>query len=565
LRRIQHLYRRRVPQEQVVTLELARSLCEISEEVGRQMGVLLDRNGHVAFVVVGDSHKIELPDLGRARAGPSRLRGLRLVHTHLRSEPLSRDDLTDLALLRLDLVAALGLDGQGLPAAVHCAHLLPDNPQGQIWRILEPVPLPRLTLDFAEMIRSLEEEFARKAPLRRAGDRPERALLVHLFIGPVPDAEERVAELRELARTASLQVLGTVVQRRAQADPRTLIGKGKLEDLVLRALQLGADLLVFDQNLTPSQARNVADLCDLKVIDRTQLILDIFARRAHSRDGKIQVELAQLRYLFPRLAMKQEALSRLTGGIGGQGPGETTLEIHRRRARDRLNRLEKEIALLSRGRGVRRARRKERQVPLVAIVGYTNAGKSTLFNTLTNANVLVEDRLFATLDPTRRRLRFPEDREIILTDTVGFIRDLPPDLIQAFRATLEELYDADLLLHVCDVADPFLDGRIASVEKILREMGLDRIPRILVYNKMDLLLPEQVAHLSRETGAIPICALEAESTRRLLEVMETRLWRPANGTVAAPGQPSGEPARDDPRDKTALAEPPQRARPTAAR
>jgi GTP-binding protein HflX len=452
-----------------------------------------------------------------------------LVHTHLRSEPLTRDDLTDLALLRLDLVAALGMDGRGLPGAVHCAHLLPDNPEGQLWRILEPAPLPHLSLDFAEMIRCLEEEFARHTPLRRAGDRPERALLVHLFIGPVFDADERVAELRELARTASIQVLGTLVQRRAQADPRTLIGKGKLEDVVLRALQLGADLLIFDQNLTPSQARNVADLCDLKVIDRTQLILDIFARRAHSRDGKIQVELAQLKYLFPRLAMKQEALSRLTGGIGGQGPGETTLEIHRRRARDRITRLEKEITALSKGRGVRRARREERQVPLVAIVGYTNAGKSTLFNTLTNATVLVEDKLFATLDPTSRRLRFPEDRELILTDTVGFIRELPPDLIKAFRATLEELHEADLLLHVCDVADPFLEGRIASVDKILRDMELDQLPRVMVFNKMDLLPPEQVARLARDAGAIPICALAAESTRRLLAVMETRLWRPAEG------------------------------------
>jgi GTP-binding protein HflX len=502
-------------------------VCDLSSELGRQIGVLLDRRGHVGHVVVGDAHKIFLPDIGRQRAGQSRLRGLRLVHTHLRGEALTRDDLTDLAHLRLDLVAAIALDGHGTPTTVHCAHLLPDNPDGEMWRVLEPLSPHDLDLDFGGLIRDLEEEFARKTPLRRAGDRRERALLVHIFIGSTPDAEERKVELGELARTAGVDVAGTVVQRRAEADPRTLIGKGKLEEVVLRGLQLGVDLLIFDQNLSPSQARNVAELTDVKVIDRTQLILDIFAKRAHSRDGKIQVELAQLKYLFPRLAMKQEALSRLTGGIGGQGPGETTLEIQRRRARDRIARLEREIEGLAKARGVRRSRREARGLPQVAIIGYTNAGKSTLFNTLTSASVLVEDKLFATLDPTSRRLRFPEDRELILIDTVGFIRDLPPDLVNAFRATLEELYEADLLLHVCDIADPHLDGRIAAVERILREMKLEQIPRLLVFNKRDLLPEAQVERLAREANAVAICACEAESTHTLLARMEARLWKPS--------------------------------------
>jgi GTP-binding protein HflX len=526
LKRLEHLYRRRAALTQVIPPEFARALGELSNELGRQIGVLLDRRGHVAFVVVGDAHKIFLPDVGRQRAGQSRLRGLRLVHTHLRAEPLTRDDLTDLARLRLDLVAAIAIDDAGRPAKIHCAHLLPDNPDGQMWRVLEPLSPHAAELDFTALIRGLEEEFARRTPLRRAGDRRERALLVHLFIGPVPDAEERKAELPELARTAGVEVVGTVVQRRAEADGRTLIGKGKLEEVVLRALQLDADLVIFDRNLSPSQARNVAELTDLKVIDRTQLILDIFAKRAHSRDGKVQVELAQLKYLFPRLAMKQEALSRLTGGIGGQGPGETTLEIQRRRARDRIARLEREIERLAKERGVRRAKRESRGVPQVAIVGYTNAGKSTLFNALTRASVLVEDKLFATLDPTSRRLRFPKDRELLLTDTVGFIRDLPPDLVNAFRATLEELYEADLLLHVCDVADPHLEGRIEAVERILREMKLEAVPRLLVYNKIDLLSPAELARITRGTNALPVSALDVETTRTLLWRMEALLWKP---------------------------------------
>jgi GTP-binding protein HflX len=524
LKRLEALYRRRVPPSDVVSAELARVLCDLSAEASRQLGVLLDRRGHVAFVVVGDAHRIVLPDVGRARAGIGRFRGLRLVHTHLRGEALTKDDLTDLALLRLDMVAALAMDARAIPQRLHCAHLLPENPQGELWRVMDAMSPHQADIDFERFIRDLEDEFARRLPMREAKGR-ERALLVHIFIGPTPDAEERQAELLELARTANVAVVGAVVQRRGDADPRTLIGKGKLQDAVLRAMQLGAELLIFDQNLTPSQARNVADLTDIKVIDRTQLILDIFARRAQSRDGKLQVELAQLKYLFPRLAMKQEALSRLTGGIGGQGPGETTLEIHKRRARERITRLERELRDLARAREVRRRKRADRGVPIVAIVGYTNAGKSTLFNSLTNATVLAENKLFATLDPTSRRLRFPHERELVLSDTVGFIRDLPPDLVTAFRATLEELYDADLLIHVCDVADPYLESRIAAVERILADMELADVPRIAVYNKRDLLPEGDADRMAQRAGAVALSARDAQSTRGLLDLIEARLWQ----------------------------------------
>ena len=307
------------------------------------------------------------------------------------------------------------------------------------------------------------------------------------------DPGGRVAELRELCRTANVRVSGVMEQRRHEADPKYLVGRGKLEEILIRAMQVDANALIFDPDLTPVQAHAIADFTDLKVIDRTMLILDIFAQRAKSRDGKLQVELAQLRYRLPRLHEKNTMMSRLTGGIGGRGPGETKLEENRRRARERIHRLEKEIDRFGEQRAGRRAERVRRGLPIVAIVGYTNAGKSTLLNTLTGSEVLAEDKLFATLDPTTRRLRFPREREIILADTVGFIRDLPRDLARAFRATLEELDEADLLLHVVDAGDPAREQQIAAVETILGDLGLGETPRLLVLNKIDLVPEEERA------------------------------------------------------------------------
>ncbi|MES1208423.1 MAG: GTPase HflX, partial [Pseudomonadota bacterium] len=338
----------------------------------------------------------------------------------------------------------------------------------------------------------------------------------------------RVAELRELCRTAGVRVMGVVEQHRPEPDPKYLVGRGKLEQVLIRAMQLDANALIFDPDLTPVQAHAIADFTDLKVIDRTMLILDIFAQRAKSRDGKLQVELAQLRYRLPRLHEKNTMMSRLTGGIGGRGPGETKLEENRRRARERIHRLEKEIDRYGEQRAGRRAERVRRGLPLVAIVGYTNAGKSTLLNTLTGSEVLAENKLFATLDPTTRRLRFPREREIILADTVGFIRDLPQDLARAFRATLEELDQADLLVHVVDASDPAHEQQIAAVEKILGELGLAETPRLLVWNKVDLLSPVEQAQLPRGEGkrpAVLVSAQDRDSTGPLLDAIEDALWR----------------------------------------
>lgn len=530
LHALRRTYRRRVDARAVVSPELARHLCEVSAETNRQIGVLLDRKGDVQAVIVGDARRLELPDVGRARAGESRLRGLRLVHTHLNGEPLTRDDHTDLALLRLDLVAALEVRDDGLPGKVHYAHLLPENAQGAMWKDEEAPAVHDLAYDALAGALALEEEFARARAVRRTGG-AERAILVG-FGGKGrgrEQAEASLQELRELARTAGVEVLEATVQLRRDPDPRYLIGKGKLEDVVLRSMQRMATVIVFDAELSPSQARHIAEATSLKILDRTQLILDIFAQRAQSADGKLQVELAQLRYLYPRLVGRDDSLSRLAGGIGGRGPGETKLEIDRRRVRDRITALERRIEALGESRHLRRKQRSGRGLPVLSIVGYTNAGKSTLLNALTGSEVLAEDKLFATLDPTSRRLRFPRDREVIVTDTVGFIRDLPPDLVAAFRATLEELQDADLLLHVVDAADPLHEEHVAAVEEILGELGLAGKRRVLVMNKSDRLPPGEGEALAHRAGGVAISAATREGIPALLHACDRLLW--AEGRV----------------------------------
>jgi GTP-binding protein HflX len=522
--RLRNTYRRRVSPHEIVSPELARHLTELSRETNRQVGVLLNRKGEIEYVVVGNAHKLELPDIGRARAGQVRLRGLRLVHTHLKSEPLTKDDLTDLALLRLDMVVAVGVSSSGLPGVMHYAHLVPENGTGDFWRVSTLPNVHDEQPDVLDTLEALEEELNRKAAARTVSGR-DKAILVALCLdGNRAHAEASLAELKELARTAGVEVIDSVLQMRREADPRYLIGRGKLEDLNLRSMQAMADVLIFDKDLTPSQGRHISEATSLKVIDRTQLILDIFAQRAQSAEGKLQVELAQLKYRLPRLVQSDTSLSRLAGGIGGRGPGETKLEIDRRRARDRINHLEKRIDALSRERNVRRAQRNRRDLPVISIVGYTNAGKSTLLNAITGSEVLAENKLFATLDPTSRRLRFPQEREVIITDTVGFIRDLPKDLVAAFRATLEELYDADLLLHVVDAGDPSRDEQVEAVENILESLELMQKPRLMVWNKADLLTQEEVGSLLRTRGGVAISAASREGLSALLAKADTTLF-----------------------------------------
>src|SRR6267154_379767 len=501
LRRIEKLYQRRIPPHQIVTPEFARQLSELSHETRRQIGVLIDRKGYVEFVIVGDARQIELPDFKRVRVAGDRFRGLRCVHTHLRGEELTRDDLTDLALLRLDLMAAIDVDEKsGLPGVVRSAHLLPSIPSeaalngnSKHFAFLDPAVASQLDVDFLGLIEALESEMARNRRTSHKAAGADSAILVNVSTSARDDAEDSMAELRELAQSAGVVVLDEMMQRRSTIDPRTVLGKGKLEEMLIGAMQVGADAIIFDRELQPAQVRSISEATDLKVIDRSQLILDIFAQRAQSHEGKIQVELAQLKYLLPRLVIGQNsAFSRLAGGIGGRGPGETKLETDRRRVRDRIAQLERQVDDLGRQRHERRKNRVQKHLPIISLVGYTNAGKSTLLNALTRSEVYVERKMFATLDPTSRRLRLPYDQEVIINDTVGFIRDLPQALVSAFRATLEEISDSDLLVHVVDASNPRVLQQIASVGKIISDLHYGDIPQLIVLNKTDLIKKETV-------------------------------------------------------------------------
>jgi len=535
VRQLERLFRRRIAADQILSNELARHLSEISRDIRRQVGVLVDRRGSVEHVMVGDARSIELPDWGRLRAGRGRLRGLRCIHTHLADEGLTRDDLTDLALLRLDAMVSVAVREDGLPGLAHTASLRPasrdvgssggSESTNNGTELLEPAYPADIDLDFQVWIRDLEDELARARGAQDVAG-GERAILVSVTAGrDREDHEIHLAELRELARSADVEVVDVITQNRSRVDAKTVVGKGKLQDLVIRAFQADVDLVIFDQDLSPTQARNLAERMELRVIDRTQLILDIFAQRATTADGKLQVELAQLKYRMPRLAQQSDlSLSRLAGGIGGRGPGEAKLEVDRRRVRDRVGRLERQQKRLGVQRANRRRQRSRRGIPVLSIVGYTNAGKSTLLKVLTRTEVHVADKMFATLDPVSRRLRFPHEREVIITDTVGFIRDLPADLSSAFSATLEELKEACALLHVVDASAPDLERRIEAVHKVLGEIGLDETPDLLVFNQIDKLPPGVGQAIAERMGGVAVSALDQIGLVELLQRVEALLF-----------------------------------------
>lgn len=518
------LYRRSVLPTEFVSPQLARELTELTRRLGRRVGVLLDRRGRVDKVVLGDAHRVFLPDLGPRRAGAARFRGLRLVLTSLRPDGVTDEDLTDLVLLQLDAVLVVHVQSDGLPGAVHWAHLLPPDQGDDPWRVERRPNVHQWDDDWLAFVTDLESQFAKPTRLDQVDER-EGAIVIGVTLGNPRRARRSLDELERLVDTAGFRVVDRVLQNRNKLDGRTCIGQGKLEDIVIHAMHLGADALVFDRELAPSQLRNIAEATELKVLDRTQVILDIFAQHATSREGKLQVELAQLRYRMPRLAVMRTAMSRLTGGIGGRGPGETKLEINKRRAQERLTRLERELERLSKNRATRRKKRQKAQIPIVSIVGYTNAGKSTLLNRMTRSAVLVEDQLFATLDPTTRRFRFPEEREIILTDTVGFIEDLPDTLVQAFRSTLEELDEADLLLHVVDGADDEAEAHLAAVDAVLSQLGLQDKPLQLVWNKAEVADPVRLRELRDAHGGLAVSALTGQGLEPLLDTLEQQLFR----------------------------------------
>ncbi len=491
--RLSLLYRRRVPPTAALTAELARAMGELALEIGRPVSLLLDRRGRVLTVAAGDAADTPLPP--GAGEADARLRGLRLVHVHLKPGGLSGDDLTSLFLHRLDLMVAVDVAanerGDVVLGPAHLAMVAPPTSDQEDWLIDPPREVRALERDDAlQRIAALEEELARSwraREVRRGSE--ERAVIVGIDVGEgEAEATARLDELVELVRSAGAVVAHRDLQRRTRPDPRTLVGRGKLDELVSAAYHQNADLLVFDRELTPAQARELDAATNLKVLDRTQVILDIFAQNAKGREAQVQVELAQLQYQLPRLTGRGRAMSRLGGGIGTRGPGETKLEVDRRRIRARIAALEEEVDAIARRRAETRKGRTQGPIPVVALVGYTNAGKSTLFNALAKSDAVTRNALFATLRPTTREGWLPGlgawGAKVVYTDTVGFIRDLPSELVDAFRATLEELHDADLLLHVVDAAAPGAPDRVAAVDRILDELHLER-PRRVVLNKAD--------------------------------------------------------------------------------
>ncbi|MEK7800178.1 MAG: GTPase HflX [Nitrospirota bacterium] len=506
-----------------MTPELAKAMAQLTIELRRPIGVLLTRRGQVQDVIVGTELTLSSTTLTLFRTGARSLRGLRFIRTQLHDQPISQEVLTDLAFLRLDLIGLLSVTEDGQLGNLYLAHLLAPNSTGQLFKVLKAVPFHNLTLMFDQFIEELEADLQQARAHYAIESGKESAILVSASVKSRSEQEERLAELAELATSADVTVVDRVVQRTPDGHQRYLLGRGKMKDVLIQTLHRGADMVIFDQTLSPAQLRAISEMTDIKVIDRTQLILDIFARRAHSREGKVQVELAQLRYLLPRLSGKGTQLSRLGGGIGTRGPGETKLETDRRRVRDRITHLERELTQFGRQQDQRRSRRDRHGLPVVSLVGYTNAGKSTLLNVLTNSQVSAQNRLFETLDTTSRRLRFPEDREVIITDTVGFIRDLPQELVGAFRTTLEELREADLLLHVVDGSAADIDIQITAVVAILADLHLNAIPRLVVLNKCDQVSPARAELLCRRYGAIGLSALQPTTLHPLFAQLEAHV------------------------------------------
>jgi GTP-binding protein HflX len=522
------LARRKVPFDPFLPYDLARTLTTLSHEISRQIGLLISREGEIYSILIGSNRGILIPDLSQFRPPTKGLRGIRLLHTHLKNEPLSEDDLTDLALLRLDLMVAVGVLPDGLPDQVYVAHLVPPNPGEKLYEVHPPLSIHQLHLMDTAFLKTIFMEADVRSSTKKAAKEKLQAILISASTKNRIDQEESLDELAELARSAQLNPIERFIQRVKIFHPKYLLGSGKVKEIVMKALQLQADLLIFDQNLTPLQIKAIGEVTEMRVIDRTQLILDIFAQRAVTRDAQVQVELAQLRYRLPRLAERSTALSRLTGGIGGRGPGETRLEVDRRRARDRIARLEKEMEILARGRSQRRTKRVEQSTPILSIVGYTNAGKSTLLNALTKSELKAENLLFSTLDTATRRLRFPREREVVLTDTVGFIQSIPRELLGAFQSTMDELKDAHLLIHLVDIHFPRFEQQMSAVHEILNEIGVGDKPELLVFNKIDLIEPKMRDILCDRYGAIGISALSPDTLPSLLTAIEKRLWETAS-------------------------------------
>ncbi|TYB33623.1 MAG: GTPase HflX [Flexistipes sinusarabici] len=524
LKRFEKLDKRKSKSTAIISNDLIKTITSLSYETGQQIALLIDRNNTIQYVLVGTNKEVLIPKLHRFALVPGKLRGLRLVHTHLYNEELTDDDFTDLVLLRLDSVSAVTMDENGNPLQMHSAHIMPPDADKPYEVFTDKDPYDQ-KLDYSTFIKSLEEEVESKTKQLHETKLYESAILIGVYSNK-HGAGESLAELRELAASASIEVMDTFYQIKNKPNPKYIVGSGKLKEIVIKALSSGVDYLIFDNQLSPAQSKAVANFTELKVIDRTQLILDIFAARAKSNEGKLRVELAQLKHILPKLSARDDSLSRLTGGIGGRGPGETKLEVDRRRINDRIAFLNKKLKNIEKNRNVQKGKRLKNNLPIVSIIGYTNAGKSTLLNALTKCDTYSDNLMFATLDTSSKRIRFPRERDVIITDTVGFIRDLPAGLKGAFKSTLEELDDSDLMLEVVDVSSYHYKQHIHSVAEILSELGLNEKRKILVFNKIDKLSEDEIFEIEREyPEAVFISAIKKSSLDSLLKKIQSVLFQ----------------------------------------
>ena len=546
------LYDLKAPPWQLVSEEIALTMAKITTAVNREVNIFLDRKGNVLSVSIGDSNTVSLPNLP-GRRGSGRLSGIRCVHTHPGGNPrLSGIDLSALRAHKYDLMAAIGVnDEKPEESVLNFAIITGKDEYGQYtaeeYGVLKLDVLE--TLFLPNIISSAEKRLSATDDNQKLEQRPERTMLVSLEYGRQDrlwTSEDSLEELRQLAETAGAEVIAKFLQKRPKPDPGFFIGRGKVRDLALYAQQEDIDLCVFDEELSPAQQRNLEQALGIKVLDRTALILDIFAQRARTNEGKLQVELAQLQYTLPRIMGQGLSLSRLGGGIGTRGPGETKLETDRRMIRDRIAYIKGCIDKVQNVRKLHRSHRNKNQVPSVSLIGYTNAGKSTLLNVLTDSDVYEKDQLFATLDPTTRQLDLPDKRQAILTDTVGFIQRLPHQLIAAFKSTLEETLDADLLVHVIDVSHPLYKEQSEAVYRVLEEVGAQDKPVLSVFNKIDK-LPEDsglLEQLKAIPGSVCISAKKQIGLDVLLEIIADHLkLKSVEVTLLIPYSDSGEAAK----------------------
>ncbi len=517
-KKLTNLFKRKIPHNQLFSLTLLNTISKISREIFKQIGVVIDRKGNLQYIIIGNEREILWPTFYEFHLNRFNLRGISALHTHLHSKGLDYDDITDLAYLRLDFICSITVSDNGLPENIEISRIDIVNGKNSN-KIVYSGSVKNLNIDFFNEISLLENEILKFSGIVKSTDN-DNVLLVNAGKKSKYLLEEEMQELINLAKAANYNVVDHVIQRINKINPSLILGKGKFKELIIKSLEKNARKIIFYHDLTPAQAKFIASFADIEVIDRTTLILNIFARRAFSREGKLKVELAKLKYLLPRVADKAEALSRIRGGIGLKGPGETIAEVERRRIKNRIKTIEKELSKISTKRDILRRRRAKQNIPVASIIGYTNAGKSTLLNSLTKSDIFVENLFFATLDTFSRRFFLENNREIIITDTVGFIKNLPKTLLDAFKSTLEELAYSNLLIHLVDISDENFAANIDVVENILKDIGAENVPQVLVFNKIDKVEKDIVENINNRYNAISISAKDRSSLAPLVSYLK---------------------------------------------